>query len=397
MSSYIDIEILHTLPFSNSNRDDAGLPKTVTVGGSTRGRLSSQSIKRASRYYGLDRAEGYGLSENGGAGYFRTKYIANAVEDRIKELDGGSEAVERVRTQLYGDTAFGKLSKPDKTAKDQVEKGLVLSVVTTGEVDTLAHKFIEGDVTPAEILDVLKSSAKKDIALWGRFFASANSASLDGSAQVAHAITTHSVNTEADFFVGMDDLAPVYSEHGGGGHPDDSFYLTGTFYKYANINLDETIANLLNLDFDGKKATIKGDRDTAIADAAEVIEKFIRSFALSVPQGKIRSSAHQTLPSYIRVSLRNDRPVNASTAFDSAIPQSEKNIAQASLDRLATTHASLNGLIGEPVVAFVWSSDDAAEVLGDKRASLNELVSSIIATSGDVVEKAADRFIGLAE
>lgn len=46
---YIDINILQSVPSSNINRDDTGAPKTAVYGGATRGRVSSQSWKRATR------------------------------------------------------------------------------------------------------------------------------------------------------------------------------------------------------------------------------------------------------------------------------------------------------------------------------------------------------------
>ncbi|MCA1671519.1 MAG: type I-E CRISPR-associated protein Cas7/Cse4/CasC, partial [Actinobacteria bacterium] len=57
----IELHLLQSFPVSNLNRDDVGQPKTATFGGYTRGRISSQSIKRATRQlfgrYGLDELE----------------------------------------------------------------------------------------------------------------------------------------------------------------------------------------------------------------------------------------------------------------------------------------------------------------------------------------------------
>ena len=53
--NYLTIHSLTALPWHNLNRDDRGLPKQVREGGKTRGRLSSQSLKRAIRVaYELD-------------------------------------------------------------------------------------------------------------------------------------------------------------------------------------------------------------------------------------------------------------------------------------------------------------------------------------------------------
>src|SRR5699024_1809582 len=47
---YLDIHALQTLPYSNVNRDDLGLPKVLAYGGAERTRVSSQSWKRAVRH-----------------------------------------------------------------------------------------------------------------------------------------------------------------------------------------------------------------------------------------------------------------------------------------------------------------------------------------------------------
>ena len=49
MSEFIQIHMLASYPPSNLNRDDLGRPKTATVGGTQRIRVSSQSLKRSWR------------------------------------------------------------------------------------------------------------------------------------------------------------------------------------------------------------------------------------------------------------------------------------------------------------------------------------------------------------
>ena len=49
MSTFIQLHLLTSYPPSNLNRDDLGRPKTAIMGGKTRLRVSSQSLKRAWR------------------------------------------------------------------------------------------------------------------------------------------------------------------------------------------------------------------------------------------------------------------------------------------------------------------------------------------------------------
>src|SRR5580704_11593007 len=68
----IELHLLQSFPVSNLNRDDIGQPKTVRFGGYTRGRISSQCLKRAAR--GLLPVYGLQESELG----WRTKRLADA-------------------------------------------------------------------------------------------------------------------------------------------------------------------------------------------------------------------------------------------------------------------------------------------------------------------------------
>src|SRR5882757_8043243 len=49
MSHFLQLHLLTFYPPSNLNRDDTGRPKTATVGGVPRLRISSQALKRAWR------------------------------------------------------------------------------------------------------------------------------------------------------------------------------------------------------------------------------------------------------------------------------------------------------------------------------------------------------------
>ena len=46
-TGFIDVHILHTVPFSNLNRDNLGSPKQMIFGGTARSRISSQCTKRS--------------------------------------------------------------------------------------------------------------------------------------------------------------------------------------------------------------------------------------------------------------------------------------------------------------------------------------------------------------
>ena len=59
----------------------------------------------------------------------------------------------------------------------------------------------------------------------------------DASAQVAHAISTHEVQTEFDYYTAVDDLAS--EDNAGAGMIGTIEYNSSTLYRYANIALHD--------------------------------------------------------------------------------------------------------------------------------------------------------------
>lgn len=75
----VDINILHTVPPSNLNRDDTGSPKTAIYGGVRRARVSSQAWKRATRLAFKDSLDSSSLG-------LRTKRVVELLAERIREI-----------------------------------------------------------------------------------------------------------------------------------------------------------------------------------------------------------------------------------------------------------------------------------------------------------------------
>jgi len=101
----------------------------------------------------------------------------------------------------------------------------------------------------------------------------------DASAQVAHSISTHTVQNEYDYFTAVDDLAP--EDNTGAGHLGTVEFNSSTLYRYATVNLVE-LSNAL-----GKQVT------------AETAAKFVEAFVRSMPTGK-----QNTLQPYYYVRTR---------------------------------------------------------------------------------------------
>lgn len=282
---YIDIHAIQTLPPSNVNRDDTGSPKTAMYGGVRRARVSSQSWKRAIRQYFLNES-----SENLG---IRSLNVIKYVSDIIVKKDS---SITNEKAMEMAETVFSKAGI--KINKDQKLKALFF--LGRRQADQLAEAAIQNVSDSKIILQILQNNPSVDIAMFGRMVADDPSLNEDASVQVAHAISTHEVQTEFDFYTALDDLAP--EDNAGAGMLGTIEYNSSTLYRYANIAMHNLIKQL-------------GNREQAIA----ATKLFIQAFANSMPTGKTNTFANLTLPHILMINIRQDRPVNLVTAFENPI------------------------------------------------------------------------------
>lgn len=78
-------------------------------------------------------------------------------------------------------------------------KTRALFFISSKQAERLARAALEGDKSKKELQAMLNSDPAIDIALFGRMVADDPKLNEDASSQVAHAISTHGVQTEFDF------------------------------------------------------------------------------------------------------------------------------------------------------------------------------------------------------
>lgn len=176
---------------------------------------------------------------------------------------------------------------------------------------------------------------------------------VDAASQVAHSISTHTIQNEYDYFTAVDDCSA--EDNAGAGHLGTMEFNSATLYRYATVN----VYDLVN--------TIGGD-------AADAVKGFAEAFICSMPTGKQNSYANRTLPDMVYVTVRNDQPVNLSGAFERPV-YSNGGYAEKSIEALAE-HARkvYEDFCGAPVQSFVIGSDI---VSGAEKVNLNELLEKI--------------------
>ncbi|GGP80134.1 type I-E CRISPR-associated protein Cas7/Cse4/CasC [Streptomyces melanogenes] len=385
MSLFIDAHIVHNYPLSNLNRDEFGSPKIAVYGGAERSRISSQCLKRGCRLTTEDivgdkalrtrrvpvqvAAElvrrGWTQEEAVAAGQAVTVaagvkglsiaeagttsimlYLPAAGITALADLveahrDTIAVAAQHAQAEADADTPKGKKTKApalDKAAKQQVK-----------EVQ--------------EQVRAILASRNASIAAFGRMLANTPEVTVDGAIAVAHAITTHATEEQGDFFTAVDDIPGADN---GSAHMGHSAHTSGTFYRYASINVTEQLRNL------------DGDTDTA----RELIRVFLTAFATHVPHAKKNSTAPFTPPALVHVTLRTDQPVSLAGAFEApVVADATSGWTTPSITRLDEHAAAVNGFFGTKPRIFAAHNGTAAHLdtlthLGQYIRQLDDLVEA---------------------
>lgn len=341
---FLDIHAIQTVPPSNINRDDTGSPKTAQYGGVTRARVSSQSWKRAIRKYFYDKGD----TQNIG---IRSCDIVKYIDKKIVDKDN-SISVEDAITLVEKTLNAAKLSTKDQKLK-------ALFFISNNQADKFAQACLDKKTDKTELQEILKTDTSIDIALFGRMLADDPSLNEDASSQVAHAISTHAIESEFDFYTAVDDLAP--EDNAGAGMLGTLEYDSSTLYRYANIALHDFYKQL-------------GDKEEVI----DAVKLFVEAFVKSMPTGKINSFANQTLPQAVVVSLRSDRPINLVSAFEEPI-KSENGYVDKSIQKLFAEYVKYEKILNKPIFTDYLLLDDTLEVksIGKSTQNLDELLSDL--------------------
>lgn len=307
---YVDFHVIQTVPPSCINRDDTGSPKTAVYGGTMRARVSSQSWKRAMRLMFKD------LFTETFTGY-RTKKTAELVSQKICENNSDISAEEAEKMAKTVLELAGVKAGSDK--KDAL---FFISSQQVSDLAKLAGEYYHDEAAKKEKDKAFKPLLEKaindnpsvDILLFGRMAASNPSLNYDAAAQIAHSISTHTINNEYDYFTAVDDCGQ--EDNAGAGHLGTVEFNSSTLYRYASVNVRELAENLKP---DELKLAVRG---------------FTEAFVRSMPTGRQNTFANRTLPDLVYVTFRKDQPVNLAGAFEKPIDGRNGGYIEKSAERL---------------------------------------------------------------
>lgn len=386
----IELHLLQSFPVSNLNRDDVGQPKTATFGGHLRGRISSQSLKRAARL--LFQRHGLAPEETG----IRTKrlvteaaaVLADRGRDRDEAVGVASSAIlalgfglDKRRNTLteyllfVGREAVELLADYceqdwDRLAADAAArvKAAERKKAKGANSDTAEDKKtrIKPDKKTLEAAErILDASRVADVALFGRMIANNKDFNVNAASQVAHAISTHAVVNEYDYYTAIDDLQP--QDESGADMIGTVDFNSACYYRYANLDIDQLSTNL------------RGDTDLVTRATRAWLDAFIDA----VPSGKQNSTAALTPPETFLVVVRDAGAWNLANAF--LKPVTDSDLMRASTRALLGHFNRLREFYGDDglraVVAASVSADLEGLREGEVVSSRRELVSRVLAAT----------------
>lgn len=151
-----------------------------------------------------------------------------------------------------------------------------------------------------------------DIALFGRMVAKAAEMNVEAAASFSHAISTHKVNNEVEFFTALDDLS---GEDQGSAHMGSLEFNSATYYRYISLDLGQ-LAQTLGEDADLKAA----------------IKAFTQALFVAVPSARQTTQSGASPWEFARVMVRKGQRLQV--PFETAVKAKEGGYLKPSIEAL---------------------------------------------------------------
>ena len=366
----IELHIIQSFPVTCLNRDDLGSPKSAFFGGVQRARISSQCWKRPIREMAHEAAPQLFAGT-------RSRLVGSAVENAAVEagldeklahayssvicqlLKEDDKEVGVVKTLLYFSPASIKNVVCDIQSLGVLTQDIADKIISDDE--KTASKALDKLLKDKQLKNVLKGLGRQvddaaDIALFGRMVADDASQTVEGAAMFSHAISTHSVRNDLDFFSAVDDLK-VDADDAGAGHIGTTEFNSACYYRYVGINLD--LLRESNL-FDQKEIRV-------------VLENFIRACVMANPVARRNAMFGYTLPSCVLGLRRQGQPLSLANAFEKPVQSNGSGIVASSIEKMKEEWKSLQETFGLSADAEI-SVEKGGEKLD---AMINKLLEGI--------------------
>ena len=363
----IEFHILQSFPVTCLNRDDVGAPKTAVVGGVTRARVSSQCWKRSVRM---------ALHDVGGVELgVRTKLIRKLVSEECKKLGADDSSAEKCGWSveaIFSKDAKKKLDAAESSSNSLFDdeelsasedsddsKSDTLLFMGKSEIKKIAEAFQKENFNYAKVFEPSDKKPEKtfeklvgkssfafskeldglDIALFGRMVAQAPTMDVEAASSFGHAISTHKVTNQIEFFTALDD----FSDAQGSAHMGSLEFNAATYYRYVSLDLGQLYETL-------------GDSDEFFPQA---IEAFVKALYVAVPSARQTTQAGYCLWDYAKVLVRKGQGVQLS--FETPVKPKDGGYLQPSIEEVQkqiSKKEKLSGSLFGKIAEFEFGLDE---------------------------------------
>lgn len=328
----IEFHILQSFPVTCLNRDDVGAPKTAIVGGSTRARVSSQCWKRQVRLA----MPAFGIKLG-----VRTKKVASLLQAAMQQHGADTTAAEacaaRMAEVLSDDTLlFFSETEADAFAQYAKELHFDATAIKEKELGKVTRKALDGAV------DAL------DIALFGRMVAKAPEMNVEAAASFAHAISTHKVANEVEFFTALDDL----QEEPGSAHMGSLEFNSATYYRYVSLDLGQL------------------EQTLGQGSLPAAIEAFVKALFVAVPAARQTTQSGASPWEYARVLVRSGQRLQV--PFETAVKARDGGYLASSIHELKAYLSKKEKLAGS-----LFGKEADYEFGEDEEFSIDSLIARL--------------------
>lgn len=381
MKTLIEIHALQNFAPSNLNRDDTGAPKDAWFGGTRRARVSSQCLKRAVRQHFKGLVENGSLASDDVA--FRSKRVLDEITRAlVKNGRSEADADEKARQALaamelsvkedgkseyllfLGQREIASIADIIHEKWDSIAAASISPAEGKKTTKTKKQAAQSADADLKKALDKVFNGGKAvDVALFGRMLADMPEKNQNAACQVAHAISTHAVEREFDFYTAVDDLKP--EDTAGADMMGTVEFNSACLYRYAVVDWEKLVDNL--------------QKDTDLATKG--LRAFLEGFVVAEPTGKQNTFAAHNPPEFVAVSVRrNTAPRNLANAFETAVHvRKDESCTKISAEKLVEKARQLQTVYGGNERAFVLNLKEVKlDGFGTAVSTLEELLKKIL-------------------
>lgn len=324
----IEFHILQSFPVTCLNRDDVGAPKSAMVGGVTRARVSSQCWKRQVRLALRDFGVKLGV---------RTKKVKDLIFPSCVALGASDEQADACAAkiaELLADDTLLFISNTEAEAFANYAKALEFdaSKIKDKELAKVAKKSV---ITAADALD---------IALFGRMVAKAAEMNVEAAASFNHAISTHKVSNEVEFFTALDDC----QQEQGSAHMGSLEFNAATYYRYVSLDLGQLAQTL------GQDAEPASNEQLQQAIAA-----FTKALFVAQPAARQTTQSGASPWEFARVLVRNGQRLQV--PFETPVKAEQGGYIQPSIRELReylTKKEKLSGSLFGKLGDYEWGINE---------------------------------------